>query len=406
VASLATIAGLISILASVLLLDQRLAYPGWLALFPTIGSSLILWGGANSRVASVILSARAPVFVGLISYPLYLWHWPLLVFSAAFKFAPLTPLESGLVLMGSFVLAWLTYEFVEREFRGLRANDIKTASVGAGMMIVFVAGLVVVKGKGFETRFPKEIREFAKVRQYPASWRVGECLIDLTKVTMFGERCIEGTRPLIFVWGDSMAASLMPGLRLLQHELHFGLAQLTANSCAPLLSVNVSGSPRCRSSNDEILGIISRTHPEIVLLHCIGTTRPEDIAGLKATVLALRALSIPRIIVLGPPPLWKRGLPNEVLGYFVRDHALIPERSSQRVYRLWDDAQMRSALTEVGAEYISAWDAMCDTDGCLTRLGERPEDVTASDQAHLTESGSKFLIEAIRDEIAPIAAAR
>jgi hypothetical protein len=210
----------------------------------------------------------------------------------------------------------------------------------------------------------------------------------------------------MFVWGDSMAASLMPGLRLLQHELNFGLTQLTANSCGPVLSVNVPSSPSCRSNNDEILGVVSRTHPDIVLLHGRASTRPEDLVGLKATVLALRALSIPRVIVLGPLPVWKRGLPNEVLSYFVRHHVLIPERSSQRVYRLWDDAQMRSALTEVGAEYISAWDAICDTDGCLTRLGDRPEDVTASDQAHLTESGSKFLIEAIKDEIAPIEAAR
>jgi hypothetical protein len=61
---------------------------------------------------------------------------------------------------------------------------------------------------------------------------------------------------------------------------------------------------------------------------------------------------------------------------------------------------------EVGAEYISAWDAMCDKDGCLTRLGEQPEDVVASDQHHLTERGSKFLIETIKDEIAPLGAAR
>jgi hypothetical protein len=67
---------------------------------------------------------------------------------------------------------------------------------------------------------------------------------------------------------------------------------------------------------------------------------------------------------------------------------------------------MRPALMEVGAEYISAWDAMCDKDGCLTRLGERPEDVVASDQHHLTERGSKFLIETIKDEIAPLGAAR
>ena len=111
--------------------------------------------------------------------------------------------------------------------------------------------------------------------------------------------------------------------------------------------------------------------------------------------------------MIGPVPVWKRGLPNEVLRYFVIHHALIPERFSQRVYRSsWDDAQMRSALMEIGAEYISAWDAMCDRDGCLTRLGERPEDIIASDQHHLTERGSKYLIETIKDEIAPWEAAR
>jgi hypothetical protein len=116
----------------------------------------------------------------------------------------------------------------------------------------------------------------------------------------------------------------------------------------------------------------------------------------------LRALSIPHIIVLGPVPVWKRGLPNEVLRYFVMHNALIPARSSQRVYQSWDDAQMRSAVVGVGAEYISAWDVFCDADGCLTRLGEKPEDIVASDVHHLTESGSKFLIESIRDKIAPV----
>ena len=87
-------------------------------------------------------------------------------------------------------------------------------------------------------------------------------------------------------------------------------------------------------------------------------------------------------------------------------HVLIPVRSSQRVYQLWNDAQMRPAVVEMGAEYISAWDAMCDADGCLTRLGEKPQDIVASDVHHLTESGSKFLIESIRDKIVPLGAPR
>jgi peptidoglycan/LPS O-acetylase OafA/YrhL len=401
-ADIATIAGLIFIVASAFLFDQQSPYPGWLALIPTIGASLIIWGGANSRVASSTLSTRALVFVGLISYPLYLWHWPLLVFSAAYKFAPLTPLEVGLVVAASFILAWLTYELVEKKFRAGRMNRAKIATLGTGMILVAVAGFAIIGAEGFEARFPKELLEIAEVRGYPPSWRVGECLIDPKKKTTFEKSCMEETRPLLFLWGDSTATALMPGLRQLQKERNFGLAQFTSNSCGAWLSVDVPGNPNCRSVNDEVLGIIKQEHPDIVLLHARGSARPEDIAGLKKTILTLRALSIPRIVVLGPVPVWKRGLPSEVLRHFVMHHTLIPERFSQRVYRSWDETQMRPALMEVGAEYISAWDAMCDKEGCLTRLGEQPEDIVAIDQHHLTERGSKFLIESIRNELAPL----
>jgi peptidoglycan/LPS O-acetylase OafA/YrhL len=116
-ADMATASGLLMIGCSALLFDQQSSYPGWLALVPTIGASLILWSGECSRVGPYVLSNRYVVFVGLISYPLYLWHWPLLVFSAAFKFAPLTALEIVLVLTASFFLAWSTYVFVESNFR-------------------------------------------------------------------------------------------------------------------------------------------------------------------------------------------------------------------------------------------------------------------------------------------------
>jgi peptidoglycan/LPS O-acetylase OafA/YrhL len=404
-ADIATIAGLILISCSALLFSQESSYPGWLALVPTIGASLTLWGGATSRIASSILSARTLVFIGLISYPVYLWHWPLLVFSEAFKFAPLTPLERILVIVFSFILAWLTYKLVESKFRAGRAKTTKkVATLVTGMIFVAVAGLVVVEGQGFEDRFPKEIREFAEVRGYPSSWRVHECLIDPKTETTFGMGCMEEARPLLLVWGDSTATALMPGLRQLQQERNFGLAQFTANSCGPWLSVDVPGYSNCRSLNDEVLGVVTRMRPDIVVLHGRGSTRPEDIAGLRKTIFALRALPIPHIIVLGPVPVWKRSLPNEVLRYFMLHRALIPVRSSQRVYNLWNDTQMRSTITDLGAEYISAWDLMCDTDGCLTRLSEKPEDITASDAHHLTESGSKFLIESIKDKIVPVGA--
>src|SRR5258706_13457758 len=82
-ANVAAIVGLLLILASVFLLDERFSYPGWLALFPTIGSLLILWGGVIKGVASSILSARAPLFLGLISFLPSLMPLPLLVVFSA-----------------------------------------------------------------------------------------------------------------------------------------------------------------------------------------------------------------------------------------------------------------------------------------------------------------------------------
>jgi hypothetical protein len=125
-------------------------------------------------------------------------------------------------------------------------------------------------------------------------------------------------------------------------------------------------------------------------------------AALKRTIVALRSLSIPHIILLGPVPVWKRGLKNEVLSYFVLHHALIPERTSLRVYQSWNEDQMRSEVADMGAEYISAWGVMCNASGCLTRVGDRPDDVVVSDQHHLTQSGSRYLIRSIADKIVPM----
>ena len=80
-------------------------------------------------------------------------------------------------------------------------------------------------------------------------------------------------------------------------------------------------------------------------------------------------------------------------------HRLIPERSSRDVSSNEDQAAIRAKLLPLGVEFISAWDAMCNADGCLTRTGETTRDISASDHSHLTEKGSEFLIHSIIDEV-------
>ena len=99
-----------------------------------------------------MLASPPLVWIGLISYPLYLWHWPLLVFFGIIKFSPLTLLERELILAASIVLAWATYRFVEIPFRFGVPSRRKMFSLGAGMAMVAAAGIVVVWGT--RLRFP------------------------------------------------------------------------------------------------------------------------------------------------------------------------------------------------------------------------------------------------------------
>ena len=106
-----------------------------------------------------------------------------------------------------------------------------------------------------------------------------------------------------------------------------------------------------------------------------------------------------RVVVLGPVPGWKRGLPIEVLRYYLLHHELIPQRTFAGATTNVYDATMRAALVPLGAEFISAWEALCDAEGCRTRLSDNASDLTTSDRAHLTEKGSIFLVQSIIDRV-------
>jgi hypothetical protein len=388
--------GLLLIAVAAAVLDTHNAFPGWWAVLPVAGAALMLSAPAG-WICRTLLASRPLVWVGLISYPLYLWHWPLLVFFRIIKFAPLTLLERGLIVGLSVALAWLTYRFVESPFRFGRPIPLKVLSLCAGMVLVAAAGGVVVQGRGFDFRLPPEIRDMANVPTQSSKWRFHECLLDLSHEISFADSCVDrDRRPLVFIWGDSTAGALLPGLRKVQQIREFGIAQFTSSSCIPAINADIAGVPNCRAINDKVLVRAREIKPDIVLLHA---TWEKYLDNVAETVVALKKQTNARVVVLGPVPAWKRGLPGEVLRYYMLHHRLIPERASEALSSNWYDAVMRGKLISSGAEYISAWDALCNADGCLTRIGIAAGDISASDQVHLTEKGSEFLIHSIMDRL-------
>ncbi|MGH7090647.1 MAG: acyltransferase family protein, partial [Stellaceae bacterium] len=128
VADMSSIAGLAIIAGGAAYLAPSAAYPGWLALIPVAGSMLLIAAGPAAVVNRAVLSRRFPVFIGLISYPLYLWHWPLIAYAYIMRLGHRpTPLMAAGLVAASVILAWLTYRLIEKPVRfgyHLRAKSV------------------------------------------------------------------------------------------------------------------------------------------------------------------------------------------------------------------------------------------------------------------------------------------
>jgi peptidoglycan/LPS O-acetylase OafA/YrhL len=377
--------GLALVVASLFLFDASTPFPGWATLAPVIGTAFLILS-EGSLINRTAFEHRTAVNVGLISYPLYLWHWPLLVFAELYRFKPLTDIQRGLLIGATFVLAWLTYKLLELPIRRSRTVFVRPLGVAmAGLAII-----AAVPSLGFVPRLPDAIAQMIATPAMGAAWRVHECMLLETDTNDFSPDCADKTRPLIAIWGDSTAAALVPGFRKLQETEAFGLAQFTVTSCHPVLD-RQSPTKLCAERNRRILDLIGGTAPDLVLLHA-GWGLNDTSDDLRPTIEALRSRSVAHIVILGPVPVWRGGLPNAVAAHYWRTGSVLPERTGQYFDRGSGDESLRKAATGLNVEYISARDAFCNAEGCVSRVGNA---LVTSDTVHLTEAGSGFLVRAI-----------
>jgi hypothetical protein len=257
----------------------------------------------------------------------------------------------------------------------------------AGMAAVAVAAVVAL---WVPPQLPKDVAALVDVHTGTAEWRSDTCMLN-QPYQDFAPDCIEHKRPLLTLLGDSTAGALMPGLRHLQSRAQFGIAQLTASSCQPLLDVKARGmTDACLNRNSGIFGLLAKTPPDVVLLHARWIASADE---LRPTIDALRSLGVKHIVIIGQVPAWSDSLPGAVAVYYRRTGRLLPERTSLFVDE--ENEYMKDVSEALGVEYISARRAFCDASGCLNRIGD---ELLVSDGLHLTPTGSKYLL----DRIAPV----
>jgi peptidoglycan/LPS O-acetylase OafA/YrhL len=401
----ASIAGLALVVASIALLDPRHPYPGWRALLPVSGSALLIAAGPGALANRLLLSRRTMIGIGLVSYPLYLWHWPLLVFQNFDNDGEVAQSQRLAALALAFVLAFLTYRFIETPLRfGPRARR-NAWLLAIAMLATGLAGAAIARRDGLPSRFRGVEAAYGAYRyDYRADARIPDCWVSRdSPPDAYAASCVDPAdgRPLLLLWGDSHAGRLYPGLR---QELgaRYRIAQFTRSGCAPNFW---SFHPRqavaaCTSANILVMRRVQALRPEVVVVFArwSGWSGKAIDRILPRTVRALRENGAQRVIVVGPAPEWDWPLPDILFGY-AREHGrLAPARMDRHLLanRRGIDADMRSALAKQGdAAYVSALDAFCDERGCLTRVGDDPAALTSWDYGHLTTPAARYLSTAI-----------
>jgi peptidoglycan/LPS O-acetylase OafA/YrhL len=247
---LVSIIGAGLIIASLAMLSSKSRFPGVAAAPACIGAGLIVWSGIQGRPWVVrVLSFSPVVLIGLASYSLYLWHWPVLVYTRSVLDRPLTPQETWVVLAAIFVLSFLSLKLVETPFRRSSPGsmgDVSRARVltagGLGIATFALVGQIVILDAGWLWRYPEAVREmFAQAESFNPRSQGCTGTMNASKnaaVCSFGAKTNGGGYDLV-VFGDSHADAFVPALEAaaLKNKL-FG-RQVTHSGCPPILGVHV-----------------------------------------------------------------------------------------------------------------------------------------------------------------------
>ncbi len=437
--------GLGLIFGSIIVITDGSDYPGWRAIFPTAGAALLITAGPASWINLNILSRPSVVFVGLISYPLYMWHWPALhwapiiaqqvdllalnvyiIDSFAFmgvenssKIAGWVILRAPkiLALQVSFALAIVTYVAIERRVRA--SADLKKTTwvllialvvavpVFAGLQIALMQYKMNGDGRGdFFRRFDMSAPDSAYKRSTLAAYHL-ECSFyggpGDVKPVLAVPCYTPSARPVVMLWGDSLAMHLRPGLDALQAMQQkagkqLEVLQITSGSCHAALKPSdrrTDEARGCNLANSLAASTIAKAKPDVVIVAQAIGHLDTNWPNLVAEILTLGAR---HVIVVGPVPQWTQGLPQLVAYKYWPIPPLRLQTDLQRGMFTVDKQLRKQIVDSPQVSYVSAVDFFCDqSSACLVSAGADRTALTSHDSGHLTPWASVAFAEGSLD---------
>lgn len=406
-----TLLGIGMIAYSAFRYSERTPFPGLAAMVPCIGSALIIGvGESGSSFVGRMLSLRPIVFVGLISYSLYLWHWPIIILDSmglspnfnaivshrwAFLLLSQTSNKAMEVLI-SFGLAILSWRFVERPFRSyplrIKSRPLFALSGAITAALLLFSG-VVIHAHGFERRFPARAVQVASFLSPPGAsslGQLGDCVINMeNRTTVFNDNhCLETAsgKETYLLLGDSHAGSLWNGLKNALPDSNVPLAAVWG--CRP--SIHSEDGPLCKQMMDFIFQKYLPSHPTQGLL-LEARWYSKSLKGIGEIVVWAKTHGIP-VIVFGPVAEYDAPLPR-LLAYSIAWNRPNLAQQHRVAYSPVMDAQMQNLAENTWhVLYVSLYQATCKNDYCLEYADEKNGVPLLNDADHLSEGGSKLLV--------------
>jgi peptidoglycan/LPS O-acetylase OafA/YrhL len=377
--------GVALLAASLVLLHGERSFPGWWALLPVLGTVLLIAAGPGAWINRNILARPTMVFIGLISYPLYLWHWPLLSYARILEGGQ-APAAVRLALLGlSVLLAWLTYALIERKVRFATRPSLKriaTPALAASLAALGLAGLLAVQGR-LEPQ-SASVPLLAEISRAASDWDYG------------GDRMIPGdTDKAVLFFGDSHMQHYGPRIHKIVAERAAPVRSVifkTSNGCAPVPGIE-RPFRNCSRFVEEGLRVALQPQVDTVIIAAswLGFThrpvyRVGDVSGALLDVLApenawvlegfeaalhklvhngkrvVLVLSSPRGAAFNPKSFMRReGMTMEVS----EQVAAVPRgEATERTTAV--DARLKAIATAVGAAIIDPADWLCTPSHCPT----------------------------------------
>lgn len=214
--------GLFLVAYSVFTFESSTPFPGFFALAPTVGTALIIVFGEKDTFVGRLLSLKVLVGIGLISYSAYLWHQPVFAFARYQGFQVRLSSASTLLLAVTFILAFLSWRYIETPFRVYRpSNRRKVYIFGTTFSVIFIAvGLMIYASNGLESRF--KTRLIGDVGQLKFHKYINDKYFDCEPKSVAAEalswegylRCKQSKKgvPDVVLLGDSHAEHIFIGL--------------------------------------------------------------------------------------------------------------------------------------------------------------------------------------------------